>query len=99
VSTAANGLTVSISGTNRTVSGSVNVQHNILKYTATTSFNAVGFSEPACCFPTTGSVSTTFVNGPHAGKSESLSFSSVCGEASLTTVNGKTIAVTLQHCL
>jgi hypothetical protein len=99
VSTGAGGLQVSGAGENRVVSGSVTVQHNLLRYTATASFNSVGYGEIGCCFPTTGSVTTTFDSGANAGKSESLSFSSVCGEATLTTINGKSIPITLQHCL
>jgi hypothetical protein len=99
VSTDANGLSVTISGDTRHVSGTVNVQHNLLKYTAKTTFNDVTYGDGACCFPTSGSVTTTFDGGMHAGKSESLSFGASCGEATLTTVNGRTISYTLEHCL
>jgi hypothetical protein len=99
ISTGAGGLVVTGAGTNRVVSGSVTVQHNILKYTAVATFDNVGFGEAGCCFPTTGSVTTTFNNGQNAGKSESLSFSPICGDVTLTTVNGKKIPIVLQHCL
>jgi hypothetical protein len=95
VSTGAGGLTLSGASGSRVVNGAVTVQHNLIKYTATATFNNVGWGEAGCCFPTTGSVTTTF----SGGKSESLSFSSICGEATLTTVNGKTVPITLQHCL
>jgi hypothetical protein len=99
VSTGAGGITVTGSGGSRVVSGSVVVQHNIIHETATATFASVGYGEPGCCFPTTGSVTTTFANGPDAGKSESIAFSAVCGEATLTTTSGKTEAITLMHCL
>jgi hypothetical protein len=93
------GITVTGSGNARVASGSVTVQHNLAKFTSTTTFNDVGFAEGGCCFPTTGSVSTSFSGGPYAGKSESIAFSAVCGEATLTTTAGTTESITLQHCL
>lgn len=99
VSTGAGGLSVTGADTRRVVNGSVTVQHNILKYTATASFNNVGYGEAGCCFPTTGSVTTTFHNGADKNKSESLAFSAICGEATLTTAAGNVVPITLQHCL
>jgi hypothetical protein len=99
VSTTGGGVTVTGSGASRVASGSVVVQHNILRETATTTFASVGYGEPGCCFPTTGSVTTTFTNGPDAGKTESIAFSADCGEGTLTTASGKTEAITLMHCL
>ncbi len=99
VSTAGGGLTITGSGASRVVSGSVTVQHNILKFTATVTFASVGYGEPGCCFPTSGKVSTTIANGADAGKNESLEFSDVCGEATLTTTSGATESLTLTHCL
>ena len=99
VSTGDGVLTVTGSGTSRIVNGSVTVQHNILKYTAETTFSNVGYGEAGCCFPTTGSVSTTFLRGDGPGKTESLAFSSACGEATLTKADGTTEPLTLEHCL
>jgi hypothetical protein len=99
VSTGAGGLEVTGAAGDRVVSGTVTVQHNLLKYTSTTTFTSVGYTEPLCCFPTTGSVSTTYTKGAMAGKTESISFSSVCGESTLTEIDGATVALTLQHCL
>jgi hypothetical protein len=61
--------------------------------------DAQGYDLVGCCFPTTGSVSTTFSGGALAGKTEPLVFSNVCGEATLTTVSGRTVPITLLHCL
>jgi hypothetical protein len=99
VTTGAGGVTVTGTGTSRSVSGTVTVQHNILRFTSTTTFDSVSYGEPGCCFPTGGSVSTTFSSGPNVGKTESLSFSLLCGEATLTNTNGTVEALTLQHCL
>ncbi|MGA2449299.1 MAG: hypothetical protein ABTD50_11515 [Polyangiaceae bacterium] len=63
---------------------------------------AIGFSltpnRPGCCFPTTGSVTTTVVDGSGTGNTETMSFTPLCGETVLTT-DGATRAVTLAHCL
>jgi hypothetical protein len=99
VNTSASGLTITGSGTSRSVSGTVTVQHNILMYDATATFNAVTYSNANCCFPTGGSVTTSFHSGSNSGKTESLAFTAICGEATLTTASGKTEAYTLQHCL
>jgi hypothetical protein len=99
VSTGQGGVTVTGTGRSRVVNGSVTVQHNLAKYTATATFASVGYGEVGCCFPTSGEVTTTFSDGPDKGKTESLSFTAICGEAMLTTAEGKTGALTLQHCL
>jgi len=99
VSTDATGLTVTGDAGNRSVSGSVTVQHNILQYTAKATFNQVTFGDVGCCFPTGGNITSVFSNGTNQGKTETLSFSATCGEATLTTAAGKTVALTLQHCL
>jgi hypothetical protein len=99
VSTGATALTVTGVDTGRMVSGTVTTQHNILHYTATTTFNNVSFGDAGCCFPTSGSVSTAFSSGTNKGKTETLTFTAVCGEATVTLPDGKTIPWTLLHCL
>ncbi len=100
VSTGAAGITVTGSGANRVASGTITVQHNLAKYTSTTTFNNVAFGDTNCCFPTGGTVSTTFEDGPNMSKTETLSFTgAACGEATLTAADGTTSTVTLQHCL
>ncbi|MGO8994792.1 MAG: hypothetical protein ACLQVI_15860 [Polyangiaceae bacterium] len=97
--TAAAGMSVVGAGAERLVSGVVTVQHNLLKYTSTTTFSSVGYGEPLCCFPTAGSVSTTFSSGTNVGKTETLAFSAACGEATLTAADGSVASLTLQNCL
>jgi hypothetical protein len=100
VSTGASGVTVTGEGPNRVATGSITVQHNLAKYTSTTTFNNVAFGDTTCCFPTGGNVTTTFADGPDVNKTETLTFGGgACGEATLTAANGSTSAVTLQHCL
>jgi hypothetical protein len=98
VYTGQGGLTIS-RHPDRTVNGSVTVQHNLAKYNATATFNNVSYGEAGCCFPTGGSVSTTFMNGADMGKTETLSFSAICGQATLTDASGLTHDIELQHCL
>jgi hypothetical protein len=83
----------------RVVNGTVTVQHNIAQRTSSTAFAGVTYGDGSCCFPTAGSVTTTKLNGPRAGKSETLSFGSACGEATLTTFGGSSVALTLEHCI
>jgi hypothetical protein len=99
VSTGGNGVIVTGTGTGRVVTGSVTVQHNILRYTTNATFNSVGYGEAACCFPTSGNVTTTFIDGASGPKTETLSFTAACSEATLTTANGTLEPVTLAHCL
>ena len=99
VSTTQGGIVVTGTGSSRVVNGSVVVQHNIIHVTATTTFNGVGYGQTACCFPTSGSVSTTFSAGTDRGKTESIAFTPACGEVTLTGTDGKTAALTLTQCL
>jgi hypothetical protein len=99
VSTGADGITISGTAASRVVSGTVTVQHNILMYTATSTFDSVSYGNPACCFPTGGSVATTVVNGAGKGRTETLSFGGTCGEATLTPSSGAAERLTLAHCL
>lgn len=99
VSTGAGGITVTGSGEGRLVSGSVTVQHNLAHVTSITTFNQVAYADNACCYPSSGSVTTTFASGPDRSKSETLVFSAVCGEATLTRADGSSQAVSLDECL
>ena len=101
VTTGSDGVAVTISGTSRLVSGTVIVQHNLARFTSTTTFNNVEYSDANCCFPTGGNVTTTFSKGPHQGKTETLSFGTGlgCGEATLTKTDGAKEAFTLKHCI
>ncbi len=92
-------VSVAGAGATRVATGSVTVQHNLLMYTATATFNDVAYGEVGCCFPTSGTVSTTFSKGPDVGKTETLTFSEICGEATLKTADGVSEPLTLQHCL
>jgi hypothetical protein len=92
-------VTVSNSGGDLLVNGTVTVEHNLIHVTSTTTFANVTYSQPLCCFPTSGSVSTTFSRGPDVGKTEGLEFGNVCGETILHRADGASVALTLEHCL
>lgn len=99
VSTGAGGLAVTGRGAARVVTGTVYVQHNLAHVTSATTFNDVGYGDTACCYPTRGSVTTTFSKGPDLNRTETLAFTAACGEASLTRADGTTVALTLEECL
>ena len=99
VSTAAGGITVTGSGPGRVVTGTIYVQHNLANVTSATTFNDVAYGDNACCYPSGGSVSTTFSKGPDLTRTESLTFTAICGEAVLTKPNGSTVNITLDQCL
>lgn len=93
-------MTINSDGSH-TVNGTVTVQHNIAKMLSTTIFNNVNYggSGQDCCFPTSGSVTTTYTSGANAGKSETMTFSGDCGSATLKTTGGNTLAYPLIHCI
>lgn len=99
-------LTLAGSGASetQTLNGSLNFQHNLLKMTGSTEFNDVVF-DSGCCYPVSGSVTTSFTGGPNNGKKESMTFSdATCaldtmGQVEFTNVNGEVGTMTLTHCL
>ena len=99
LSTGSSPLTVTGVGASRVVTGEVTVQHNLAKYTASVSFDSVGYGEPGCCFPTSGTLTATFSKGSVVGKTETLTFDGTCGDATLTKADGTTESITLKHCL
>jgi hypothetical protein len=95
ISTGSGGLTVTGSGTSRSVSGTVTVQHNLTRNTASVAFTNVMFGDAGCPFPTSGTVTASFTDGPQTGMAETTTFSAAkCGGASIT-VDGTTRQVTL----
>ena len=99
VSTGTDAIIVTGSGPGRVVTGSVYVQHNLAHVTSLTTFNDVAYGDTACCYPTSGSVTTTFSKGPDQTKTETLAFGASCGDATLTRANGTMASITLDQCL
>ena len=99
VSTGEEGIGVLGRGEGRVVNGTVVVQHNLARVTSTTTFAQVAYADNACCYPSSGNITTTFSAGPDKNKTESLAFTGVCGEVVLTKPDGSTRSVTLDQCL
>ena len=99
ISTGPDGINVTGSGPGRVVTGSVYVQHNLAHVSSLTTFDNVAYSDTACCYPTSGSVTTTFSKGPDQTRTETLAFGATCGDATLTRANGTTASITLNQCL
>ncbi len=81
---------------NRVVSGTSVHYHNLAEYKATHTFNAVTWGSSTCCYPTSGSVSST-LTGSRSG-TVSLSFTATCGEANFTDTDATVLSVTLSQC-
>lgn len=108
-----NPLTVAITssgGTNNihTVSGKLFMQHNLASMTATATFSGVLHTiggSSACCFPTSGTIVTSFTGGLNVGLQETMTFtsatcaSSTPGLVQFIDVNGNSSTKTLTHCL
>jgi len=94
-------LSMTVSGSTKTVSsGTVVVQHNLMKTTSTTTFSNVVYSKSNCCFPVSGTMTTTYSGGSLDGKTETLVFDgSSCGQGTLTKTDGSTESLTLIHCI
>lgn len=100
-------VTETAGSSTRTVSGDIKVYHNILRVVGTSAFNSVEH-ENGCCYPISGTITTTFAAGSsvtptiagsaYVGKSESLTFTG-CGTATFVDINGKNDNVTLNHCI
>lgn len=85
-------------GANRVVTGGViRIQDNQRKVTGVTSITSSLLFSADCCFPTGGTISTTF-SGGRTG-TESLTFASTCGSAQYQSRSGAVSSITLQHCL
>jgi len=90
----------------RTISGTMTVYHNLAKVIGTAVFSNVTHSD-GCCYPTGGSITTTFAAGTPTptstgsamvGKSETLTLNSTCGSATLVNTTGTSSSVTLSRC-
>lgn len=87
-----NGATSGLGTTsaNRAMTGSVVLYHNLAKYTATNTFNAVTWSTATCCFPVSGTITTTFAGSGAPAGPITLTFTANCGSATLTTPSDTT---------
>jgi len=83
-------------GANRVVNGTLTLFHNIARYKADHTFNAVTWGSSSCCYPTSGSI-TTNLTGSKTG-SVTLGFTSTCGQATFTDTTAASSTVTLTQC-
>jgi hypothetical protein len=83
----------------RTLSGSISVQNNLLKYTSVTTITSTLTHSSNCCYPTGGTVSTTFSGGTLDGQTESMKFGPGCGTVTLNDTKQQKTGLTLHHCL
>lgn len=86
---------------NRAMTGTVTIYHNLAKYTATNTFSAVTWGSSSCCYPTSGTISSTYTGTNKPADSGVMTFSTTCGTASFSsTKDGTTTAtsVTLENC-
>lgn len=72
-------------GATKSVTGNVTIYHNLASYTATNYFSAVTWGNSSCCFPTSGSITSSFSGTNPPSGPILLTFTSTCGEAKLTT--------------
>jgi hypothetical protein len=95
--TSTGGLTITGSRLSlpRAISGTSTLYHNLAKYTATSTLNAVTWSAPggACHYPTSGNISTTF-SGSETGTT-TLTFTATCGQATYVDAKGNSSTITL----
>lgn len=75
------------------VTGTVTLQHNLAKYTATSTLNLTYTT--GCVHPTSGTITTT-LSGSKRG-TETLTFSSNCGQATLTNTSNSQSTVNIAH--
>jgi hypothetical protein len=94
--TSGNPVVVTGLGNNRVISsGQVVVYHNLARITTTTTINGPLHHELGCAYPIDGSVTTTISGGPNNGKTETVTFTSICGIATVTNPNGTKSTVAL----
>ena len=83
-------LTIVGAGANRVINGgTIVVEHNLAHKVFTTTFNGPLIHEANCAFPISGSVTTTVQSaGSDNGKTETVTFSSTCGVATVMKTDG-----------
>ncbi|HPI41077.1 MAG TPA: hypothetical protein PLJ21_09750 [Pseudobdellovibrionaceae bacterium] len=78
------------------MSGTSSVWHQVAQYKAVNTFNSVVWGDSSCCFPTSGSI-TSLVTGSITGTA-TTAFSTTCGSATFTDVDGNSSTITLKQC-
>jgi hypothetical protein len=81
---------------NLVASGSLNIWHQLSQYKAANTFNNVTWGDSTCCYPTSGSISTT-LTGSLTGTT-TTTFSSTCGTATFVGTDSTSSTITLKNC-
>jgi hypothetical protein len=94
-------LVVNGVGANRALaSGTLRMQNNSNQYLATTVFNGPLSFTAGCCFPVSGSATTTFSGGPYDNQVETIKYGPTCGNATVIPPNnGPALPYILTHCI
>lgn len=90
----------SITGS-RTMTGTVTIYHNLVKYTATNTFNSVVWGDSTCCYPTSGTITATYSGTNKPADSSTMTFSTSCGSATFASTSGSSTtstSITLENC-
>lgn len=81
-------------------SGTLSVYHNLAKYTASNSFSNVAWGSGGCCYPTSGSITTTLTGSATSTIIVDFTPGGVtCGNASYTVNGGSSQSFTLTQCM
>lgn len=80
----------------RSISGTVTVYHQLAKYKAVNTLSSVSWGSASCCYPTSGTVSTT-LSGSLSGTT-TTQFTATCGQATFTDTSGAQSTITLTQC-
>ena len=83
-------------GNRNVTSGTLAIDDNSLGYTGTASFNGLSWTDTQCCYPNGGTLIWSFA-GDVTG-SATATFSSTCGQVSITDSAGRASTITLQSC-
>lgn len=78
------------------MSGTSTVWHQVAQYKAVNTFNSVTWGNSSCCFPTSGTITST-ITGSTSGTA-TTAFSSTCGTATFTNTDGSSSTITLKQC-
>ncbi len=84
------------SNSNLVFSGSLSIWHQLAQYKAVNTFNSLTWGDSSCCYPTSGSISST-LTGSISG-SWTTTFSSTCGQATFVNESSTSRTITLNNC-
>ncbi len=84
------------SSNNLIVKGDLNIWHQVSQYKAVNNFDNVTWGDSTCCYPTSGTITSTLTGGVTG--TATTAFSSTCGTATFVDQNNTSTTVTLKNC-